>query len=33
LDPEELDEGVRRLAVALRAVRRYDRLGATAPIS
>ncbi len=33
LDPEELDEGVRRLAAALRAVRRYDRLGATAPLS
>jgi 2-aminoadipate transaminase len=29
-DPDELDEGVRRLATALRAVRRYDRLGATA---
>jgi 2-aminoadipate transaminase len=33
LDPEELDEGVRRLAAALRAVRRYDRLSATAPLS
>jgi DNA-binding transcriptional MocR family regulator len=33
LDPDELDEGVRRLAVALRAVRRYDRLAATAPLS
>ena len=33
LDPDELDEGVRRLAMALRAVRRYDRLGATAPVS
>ena len=33
LEPEELDEGVRRLARALRAVHRYDQLGATAPVS
>jgi len=33
IGPEELDEGVRRLAAALRAVRRYDRLSATAPLS
>lgn len=33
LSPDELEEGVRRLARALRAVRRYDRLGTSAPLS
>jgi DNA-binding transcriptional MocR family regulator len=33
LDPEELDEGVKRLARALREVRRTERTGATMPIS
>src|SRR5262249_60101824 len=32
-DEETLDEGVRRLALALRAVLRADRFAATAPIS
>jgi hypothetical protein len=32
-DEDTLDEGVRRLALALRAVLRADRLAATAPIS
>src|SRR3954466_5636576 len=33
VEPDELDEGVRRLARALRAVRRRQPLGATAPLS
>jgi len=33
LDPEELDEGVRRLARAMREVRRRDRGAATVPVS
>jgi 2-aminoadipate transaminase len=33
LPPEALDEGVRRLARAIRAVRRYDRLATSAPVS
>jgi 2-aminoadipate transaminase len=33
LDPEQLDEGVRRLARAIRAVRREDRSAAALPIS
>lgn len=33
LEPELLEEGVRRLAVALRAVRRRGRVGATASLS
>jgi len=33
VEPDELDEGVRRLARALRAVRRRAPLGATAPLS
>jgi DNA-binding transcriptional MocR family regulator len=33
LRPEQLDEGVRRLARAIRAVRREERLSATAPVS
>ena len=33
LDPEELEEGVRRLARALREVRRRERHRATAPVS
>ena len=32
VDEETLDEGIRRLAVALRAVLRDDRFGATAPL-
>jgi DNA-binding transcriptional MocR family regulator len=32
-DEEELDEGIRRLAVAFRAVLRADRFAATAPVS
>jgi DNA-binding transcriptional MocR family regulator len=33
LRPEQLDEGVRRLARAIRGVRREERLSATAPVS
>src|SRR3954467_6677652 len=33
VDPEELDEGVRRLARALREVRRRERYSATVPVS
>jgi len=33
VDPDDLDEGVRRLARALRAVRRRQPVGATAPMS
>jgi 2-aminoadipate transaminase len=33
LDPEELDEGVKRLARALREVRRRERTSATVPVS
>jgi DNA-binding transcriptional MocR family regulator len=33
VDPEELDEGVRRLARALREVRRRERFSATVPVS
>ena len=33
LDPDELDEGVRRLARAMRQVRRTVRYGATMPLS
>jgi DNA-binding transcriptional MocR family regulator len=33
LAPEQLDEGVRRLARALRSVRRYDRAASSAPVS
>jgi DNA-binding transcriptional MocR family regulator len=33
LDPDELDEGVRRLARAMRQVRRTIRHGATMPLS
>ena len=33
LDPEELDEGVRRLARALREVRRRERHSVTMPVS
>ena len=33
LDPEQLEEGVKRLARALREVRRTERVGATMPIS
>jgi DNA-binding transcriptional MocR family regulator len=33
LDPAELDEGVRRLARAIRQVRRTTRQGATMPLS
>jgi DNA-binding transcriptional MocR family regulator len=33
LDPHELDEGVRRLARALREVRRRERHSATLPVS
>jgi 2-aminoadipate transaminase len=33
VDPEQLDEGVRRLARALREVRRRDRVSATVPVS
>jgi 2-aminoadipate transaminase len=33
LDPDELDEGVRRIARALREVRRTERTSATMPIS
>jgi DNA-binding transcriptional MocR family regulator len=33
VDPEELDEGVRRLARTLRAVRRRQPMGATSPLS
>jgi 2-aminoadipate transaminase len=33
VDPEQLDEGVRRLARALRAVRRRQAVGTTAPVS
>ncbi|HWC25467.1 MAG TPA: hypothetical protein VG474_02685, partial [Solirubrobacteraceae bacterium] len=33
VEPELLDEGVRRLAVALRAVRRRGRAGATGALS
>jgi 2-aminoadipate transaminase len=33
LEPEQLDEGVRRLARAIRAVRREDRTAAALPIS
>jgi 2-aminoadipate transaminase len=33
LDPPELDEGVRRLARALREVRRRERYSATVPVS
>jgi DNA-binding transcriptional MocR family regulator len=33
LDPEELDEGVRRLARTIRQVRRMERHSATIPVS
>ena len=33
VDEETLDEGIRRLAVAFRAVLRADRFAATAPVS
>jgi DNA-binding transcriptional MocR family regulator len=33
LDPDELDEGVRRLARALREVRRRERHSMTVPVS
>jgi DNA-binding transcriptional MocR family regulator len=33
LDPEQLDEGVRRLAVAIRTLRRLDRGTSALPIS
>jgi DNA-binding transcriptional MocR family regulator len=33
LDPDELDEGVKRLARALREVRRRERTSATVPVS
>jgi DNA-binding transcriptional MocR family regulator len=33
VDEETLDEGIRRLAVAFRAVLRADRFAATAPIA
>jgi DNA-binding transcriptional MocR family regulator len=33
VEPEQLEEGVRRLAVALREVRRRGRVGATASLS
>ena len=33
VDEETLDEGIRRLAVAFRAVLRADRFGATAPVA
>ena len=33
VDEDLLDEGIRRLAVALRAVERADRFAATAPVS
>ena len=33
VEPELLEEGVRRLAVALREVRRRGRVGATASLS
>jgi len=33
VDPEDLDEGVRRLARALREVRRRERYSATVPVS
>ena len=32
-DEETIDEGIRRLAVALRAVLRTERFAATAPVS
>jgi hypothetical protein len=32
-DEDALDEGIRRLAVAVRAVVRADRFAATAPVS
>jgi DNA-binding transcriptional MocR family regulator len=33
VDPEQLDEGVRRLAGALRSLHRRQAVGATAPVS
>jgi DNA-binding transcriptional MocR family regulator len=33
VDPPELDEGVRRIARALREMRRRDRRAATVPLS
>ena len=33
VDPDELNEGVRRLARALREVRRRERYSATVPVS